>query len=130
MIVQKIITALVVLLMGGTVALAAVPQNISAVQAREMIEKDSQLYLLDVRTFQEYSEIRLEGATLIPIDQLLRRIAELPKDRPMLVYCAVGSRSTQVVNYLAKIGYGPIYNLNGGIWAWQLRKYPVLKGGP
>jgi len=130
LIVQKIFTVLAVLLMGGTLALAAVPQNISAVQAREMIEKDPQLYLLDVRTFQEYSEIRLEGATLIPIDQLLRRIEELPKDRPMLVYCAVGSRSSQVVNYLAKIGYGPVYNLNGGIWSWQLRNYPVLKGGP
>lgn len=130
MIFQKIITALVVLLMGGTMALAAVPENLSAVQAREMIEEDPQVYLLDVRTFQEYSEVRLEGAQLIPIDQLLRRIAELPKERPILVYCAVGSRSTQVVNYLAKIGYGPVYNLNGGIWAWQLRKYPVLKGGP
>ena len=130
MLFQKIIIVLAVLLVGCSIALATVPQNISATQAREMIENDPQLYLLDVRTFQEYSEIRLEGATLIPIDQLLRRIAELPKDRPMLVYCAVGSRSTQVVNYLAKIGYGPIYNLNGGIWAWQLRKYPVLKGGP
>lgn len=127
---QSIFFALVLLLIGGSVVLASVPQNLSAVQAREMIEKDTQVYLLDVRTFQEYSQIRLAGANLIPIDQLLRRIAELPKDRPILVYCAVGSRSTQVVNYLAKVGYGPVYNLNGGIWAWQLRKYPVLTGGP
>lgn len=122
--------ALIVLLLSGTMALASVPQNLSAVQALELLEKNKQVYLLDVRTFQEYSQIRLEGANLIPIDQLLRRIAELPKDRPILVYCAVGSRSSQVVNYLAKIGYGPIYDLNGGIWAWQLRGYPVLKGGP
>lgn len=118
------------LLACATVTLASVPQNLSAVQAREMLEKNDQVYLLDVRTFQEYSQVRLAGATLIPIDQLLRRIAELPKNRPILVYCAVGSRSTQVMNYLAKIGYGPVYNLNGGIWAWQLRGYPVLKGGP
>ncbi|PLX87991.1 MAG: rhodanese-like domain-containing protein [Desulfuromonas sp.] len=119
-----------VLLFAAGAACASVPQNISAVQARDMIAGDSQIYLLDVRTFQEYSQVRLAGAHLIPIDQLLRRIAELPKDQPILVYCAVGSRSTQVVNYLAKIGYGPVYNLNGGIWAWQLRGYPVLKGAP
>lgn len=128
--IQRFLVAIALLLTCATVALASVPQNLSAVQAREMLEKNDQVYLLDVRTFQEYSQIRLAGANLIPIDQLLRRIAELPKDRPILVYCAVGSRSTQVMNYLAKIGYGPVYNLNGGIWAWQLRGYPVLKGGP
>jgi phage shock protein E len=72
----------------------------------------------------------LEGARLIPIDQLTRRIAELPKDRPILVYCAVGSRSAQVVNYLARQGYPEIYNLDGGIFAWAQGGYPVLKGGP
>lgn len=127
---KKLIIVLIALLLGTGSALASVPQNLSAVQALELLEQDQQVYLLDVRTFQEYQQIRLDGATLIPIDQLLRRIAELPKERPILVYCAVGSRSSQVVNYLAKIGYGPVYNLNGGIWAWQLRGYPVLKGGP
>jgi len=126
----RIFVPILLLLMGATLTTASVPQNITAVQARELIEAQKDLYLLDVRTLQEYSEVRLEGATLVPIDQLLRRIAELPKDRPILVYCAVGSRSSQVVNYLAKVGYGPVYNLKGGIWAWQLRKYPVLKGSP
>jgi rhodanese-related sulfurtransferase len=128
--VRKLLLALLLFLAAGGPALASVPQNLTASQAREMIEQDSQLFLLDVRTFPEYQQVRMKDAQLIPIDQLLRRIAELPKDRPILVYCAVGSRSTQVVNYLAKNGYGPVYNLNGGIWAWQLRGYPVLKGGP
>ncbi|HEX9777421.1 MAG TPA: rhodanese-like domain-containing protein [Geopsychrobacteraceae bacterium] len=128
--VQRLIGTLIVLLLWGAAAQAAVAQDISAAQARDMLEKDTQVYLLDVRTFEEYSQVRLEGAALIPIDQLLRRIAEVPRDRPILVYCAVGSRSTQVGNYLAKSGYGPVYNLSGGIWAWQLRKFPVLEGGP
>lgn len=127
---QKLSAVLLLLLLAATTALASVPQNLNAVQARELLEKDQQVYLLDVRTFQEYQQVRLDGAQLIPIDQLLRRIAELPKDQPILVYCAVGSRSSQVVSYLARIGYGPVYNLSGGIWAWQLRGYPVLKGGP
>lgn len=130
MTIQKFALTLMTFLLTSNLVLASVPQNLSAVQALELLEKNKQVYLLDVRTFQEYQQIRLDGATLIPIDQLLRRIAELPKDKPILVYCAVGSRSSQVVNYLAKIGYGPVYNLTGGIWAWQLRGYPVLNGGP
>ncbi|PLX88162.1 MAG: rhodanese-like domain-containing protein [Desulfuromonas sp.] len=121
---------MLLLLAGAGSVLASIPQNLTASQARDLIEQDSQVFLLDVRTFPEYQQVRMKDARLIPIDQLLRRIAELPKDRPILVYCAVGSRSSQVVNYLAKNGYGPVYNLNGGIWAWQLRGYPVLKGGP
>lgn len=127
---RKLLLALLLLLAGAGSVLASIPQNLTASQARDLIEQDSQVFLLDVRTFPEYQQVRMKDARLIPIDQLLRRIAELPKDRPILVYCAVGSRSSQVVNYLAKNGYGPVYNLNGGIWAWQLRGYPVLKGGP
>ena len=124
------IISLLVVLLTGVATQASVPQSLSAVQARELLDNNRQVYLLDVRTFEEYQQLRLDGASLIPIDQLLQRIAELPRDRPILVYCAVGSRSSQVVNYLAKVGYGPIYNLSGGIWAWQLRGFPVLQGGP
>ncbi|NIQ08628.1 MAG: rhodanese-like domain-containing protein, partial [Gammaproteobacteria bacterium] len=73
---------------------------------------------------------RLQGARLIPIDQLVARIGELPKDRPILVYCAVGSRSAQVVNYLARRGFSELYNLYGGIYSWAQKGYPILKGGP
>lgn len=74
--------------------------------------------------------MRIDGAHLIPIDKLMARIDEIPRDRALLVYCAVGSRSTSVSDYLVKRGYGQVYNLQGGIWAWQLRNYPVLKGAP
>lgn len=128
--VGKVVLILLVTLLLGQSALASVPQNLNAAQARKLLEGQPQTYLLDVRTFPEYQQVRLQGATLIPIDQLLRRMDELPKGKPILVYCAVGSRSSQVVNYLARIGFGPVYNLSGGIWAWQLRGFPVLKGGP
>jgi len=109
---------------------AAQVRNINADQARKIIATMDDLFLLDVRTPQEYAEVRLAGARLIPIDNFTARIAEVPKDRPILVYCAVGSRSSRVADYLARSGYSDIYNLTGGIWAWQLRGYPVLKGLP
>jgi rhodanese-related sulfurtransferase len=60
----------------------------------------------------------------------MQRLGELPMDRPILVYCAVGSRSAQVFNFLARRGYPEVYNLDGGIYAWAQRGYPVLQGKP
>lgn len=109
---------------------AAVSRNLSAPEARSLLQRDGRVFLLDVRTPEEYRQVRLEGARLIPIDELLRRQDEIPADRPVLVYCAVGSRSSQVANYLARQGHAEVYNMYGGIWAWQLRGLPVLQGGP
>lgn len=121
----------ILLLLGlPSVGEAAVARNLSPVDAVALAGQRGDLYLLDVRTLGEYREFRLEGARLIPIDELTRRLAELPRDRPILVYCAVGSRSSQVVNYLARQGYPELYNLYGGIYAWAQGGYPVLRGGP
>lgn len=109
---------------------AGVARDLSVFQARELLQKDSRVFLLDVRTPGEYRQVRLDGARLIPIDQLRQRLGELPKDRPIIVYCAVGARSSQVLRYLAGQGYPEVYNLYGGISAWQLRGLPVLKGAP
>ena len=109
---------------------AAVARNLSSQEAYAMVGQRGDLFLLDVRTLGEYQQARLDGARLIPIDQFVKRLAEVPKDRPVLVYCAVGSRSAQVVNYLARKGYPEIYNLYGGIYAWAQKGLPVLQGGP
>ncbi len=109
---------------------ANITRNLSPQEAYAMVDQRSDLFLLDVRTFGEYQQARLDGARLIPIDQFVKRLAEVPKDRPVLVYCAVGSRSAQVVNYLARQGYPEIYNLSGGIYAWAQKGLPVLQGGP
>jgi rhodanese-related sulfurtransferase len=107
---------------------AAIARNVAPQEAFSLVAQRSDLYVLDVRTPKEYQQTRLEGARLIPIDQFVKRLAEVPKNRPVLVYCAVGSRSAQVVNYLARQGYSEIYNLYGGIYSWEQSGYPVLKG--
>ena len=109
---------------------AAVARNLSPQEASAMIGQRGDLFLLDVRTPGEYRQTRLQGAHLIPIDQFVKRLEEVPRDRPVLVYCAVGSRSAQVVNYLARQGYPEIYNLYGGLYAWAQQGLPVLQGGP
>lgn len=120
-----------VLLLGSTsLAVAATARNLGAQEAESLLRKRQDVYLLDVRTPEEYRQFRLANATLIPIDQVTRRLAEIPKDRPILVYCAVGSRSAQVFNFLARQGYAEVYNLEGGIYGWAQRGYPVLQGRP
>ena len=109
---------------------SAVTSNLTPKESFDLVGQRSDLFLLDVRTHGEYQQTRLEGARLIPIDQFVKRLNEVPKDRPILVYCAVGSRSAQVVSYLARQGYPEVYNMYGGIYSWSQNGYPVLRGGP
>ena len=129
---RKLMIALTLgsLLVSTTLAAAAIARNIAPQDAFALLKQRQNIYLLDVRTPQEYQQARLADSHLIPIHQVMQRLGELPTDRPILVYCAVGSRSAQVFNFLARRGYPEVYNLDGGIYAWAQRGYPVLQGKP
>jgi rhodanese-related sulfurtransferase/rubrerythrin len=75
--------------------------------------------LLDVRQPKEYREEHIPGASLVPLPQLSERMSEVPKDRPTIVYCAIGGRSEVAARFLASRGYGEVYNLSGGIRGWR-----------
>jgi rhodanese-related sulfurtransferase len=127
---KRILFTLMVFALSCAFVQAAQVQNLSASAAQQMLQQNKNTYLLDVRTPEEYLQVRIDGAHLIPIDKVTARINEIPSDKPLLVYCAVGSRSAQVSRYLVQQGYTQVYNLEGGIWAWQLRNYPVSQGAP
>lgn len=105
--------------------------NLTAAQANDMIKADSTLVLLDVRTPGEFagSTGHLPGAMLIPVQELEQRMAELEplKDRPILVYCRSGSRSSRAIGMLANKGYN-LYMLDGGITDWLSAGY-ATEGG-
>lgn len=111
----------------GSSVSASQVKNLDAMQASQLLQ-DKSVFLLDVRTPMEFGQARLDGANLIPIDQFLKREREVPKNRPILIYCAVGSRSNQVARYLAQRGYPQVYNLYGGIVSWQRQGLSVLRG--
>ncbi len=75
-------------------------------------------FLLDVRQPEEYATARIEGAVLIPLNELPGRLAELPKDRPVVVMCHHGMRSAHAVHHLREAGIDAL-NLAGGIDAWS-----------
>lgn len=127
---KSCMTLVVTLFLAVQGAHAGTVTNLDARQAYELLQQRPEVFLLDVRSPQEYGQVRLANAHLIPIDQFIAREREVPKDKPILVYCAVGQRSEKVADYLARKGYPEVYDLKGGIWGWQLRKLPVLTGLP
>lgn len=127
---KTMILAGLLMVCGSQTVVAGTVQKLDAHRAYAMLRQDASVFLLDVRSLREYQHVRLADARLIPIDQLLARQMELPRDRPILVYCEVGQRSAQVAAYLVGQGYPAVFDLQGGIWGWQLRNLPVLKGLP
>lgn len=82
-------------------------------------------FLLDVREPEEYAAAKLEGAHLIPLNELPGRLAELPKDRPLVVLCHHGVRSAHAVHHLREAGYDAL-NMSGGIAAWSREIDPSI----
>ena len=86
--------------------------------------------VVDVREPHEFAQARVEGVVLMPISQFVARHAELPKDRPLLMLCAAGSRSTSATMYLLQAGWTDVRNVTGGMIAWQAAGLPVRTGPP
>lgn len=105
--------------------LTATTGRFSAPLAAERISSSEPLQLLDVRTPRERDEKSIEGSVGIPLNHLLERVRELPKNRPLLVYCAGGYRSSIAASLLQREGFGDVTEIAGGIAAWEAAKLPV-----
>lgn len=84
-------------------------------------------YVLDVRTADEYVSGHVPGAVNIPHDQLASRLAEVPKDRDVVLYCRSGRRAELAGDVLAESGYTRLGHLEGDIVAWVDQGRPVEK---
>jgi rhodanese-related sulfurtransferase len=86
--------------------------------------------LVDVRERYEFEAVRAPGVVLIPLSEFGMRFAELPRDRPLLMICAAGSRSQRAGEFLAARGYPDVANVAGGIIAWQAAGLSISGGPP
>lgn len=84
-------------------------------------------YVLDVREASELEQARLDDATHIPLGELVDRVGEVPRDRPVYVLCHVGGRSAQATRFLTQQGVDA-HNIDGGIVAWYRAGLPVVQG--
>lgn len=85
--------------------------------------------VIDVRTEKEFNEGHIVNALHIPQANITNRISELEKlkHKPIIVSCKSGQRSGQVCAILKKQGFDHIYNLAGGVAAWQSANFPLTK---
>ena len=94
-----------------------VPQ-LSVKELKQRIDGGEDVFLLDVREPYEY-QIAQIGGKLIPQNDVPQRLAEIPRDREIVVQCRSGARSQKIAEFLKQSGYTQVVNLAGGILAWS-----------
>jgi rhodanese-related sulfurtransferase len=99
----------------------ASPQDIPQIDPealKSLLESSAPPLVLDVREDWEREAARLPGTLDIPMAQVPQRLADLPRDRDIVVMCHGGGRSRKVTQFLLQNGYTRVKNLDGGIQAW------------
>jgi rhodanese-related sulfurtransferase len=96
-------------------------------QVHTMVAQSPRPYLLDVRTPGEYKQGHINGAELMPLDELSTRMARLPKKREIICVCESGSHSSVAARQLSAQGY-KVSNLRGGMNRWARAGLPVKTG--
>jgi hydroxyacylglutathione hydrolase len=101
-------------------------ERITVSSAAERLATSSLPFMIDVRTTREWNEAHVEGAVNLPLSQISQRLAELPPDRPLILYCASGYRSTIATSLLRREGLPDVANLVGGLRAWDSARLPTV----
>ncbi len=105
----------------------SVPE-IKAEELKQRLDAGEDLYLLDVRSENEYETSNI-GGHLIPLPELQERVKELDSSRKIVAICKMGPRGAKAVQLLHMAGFTQVWNLTGGIHAWsdrvdrRVRKY-------
>lgn len=102
------------------------PKEVSREEARKLVEEGAQL--VDVRADHEWEAGRIAGATHVPLPQLPERLGEIDKDRPVVLYCRGGNRSTMAAAALGDAGYDAV-KLSEGIVGWSEEDLPLEPEG-
>ena len=100
--------------------------SLTAAEVNEKLKFGKHPLVLDVRQPDEYRQGHIAGSKLIPLNELHRRMKELPQGREIVCVCASGSRSASAAKTLAKEGY-TVFDMQDGMLAWRRAKLPVQK---
>ena len=102
--------------------------SVTTLEATQLINRQDAL-VVDVREQAEYAQSHILNSRLLPLSQIETRIGDIDKfkDKPVIVYCATGNRSSTAAALLRKSGFSNVSNLSGGFAAWQQAGLPVQK---
>ncbi len=108
--------------------LSTLPADFYGIQpaaAKQMMDT-LDVFILDVREPAEFKDGRIPGAVNIPIRDLPKRLGEIPKGKPIIVYCGIGHRGAMALLFLKGQGYN-VKSILGGYKAWTGANLPVEK---
>ena len=99
--------------------------DVTVTEAYNLIKNTTNLFILDVRTEDEYDAGHINNSYLLPYDEIITNQDKLPlnKSHPILVYCRSGIRSAIASNTLVELNYTQIYNLEKGYILWELYEF-------
>lgn len=100
--------------------------KLTAEELSEKLKFGKHPLVIDVRQPEEFRQGHIAGAKLMPLNELHRRMKELPQTREIVCVCASGSRSSSAAKVLLKEGY-TVFDMQGGMLAWRRAKLPVQK---
>jgi adenylyltransferase/sulfurtransferase len=100
---------------------AAIGSTITAGELARMTTNGDNFYLVDIREPAEWEIVRIPGATLIPKGDLPSKLAELPQDKPVVLYCKTGVRSAEALVLLKNAGFTDAKHVQGGVSAWTVQ---------
>jgi rhodanese-related sulfurtransferase len=99
--------------------------SISPAEAYQRLQARPEVVIVDVRQPVETRSGTVPGAVLIPLSEFGRRLAELPRDRPILTICRSGHRSPLAARQLKQAGYD-VTDVDGGMMAWERAGLPIV----
>jgi rhodanese-related sulfurtransferase len=101
-------------------------QNITPGELQQRLTANEAWLIVDVRMPEEFAnDGHLQNSRLLPLPYLQARSQELPKDKPIALICRSGNRSRVAAEQLAALGFTRVYNVSGGIIAWQRAGLPL-----
>ena len=105
--------------------LIAVTERVSAPFAAELLSSSQPPMAIDVRAPGERDRKHIAGSLSFPLNHLIENLEKLPKDRPLLVYCAGGYPSSIAASLLQRGGFDSVTEIAGGLAGWESAKLPV-----
>jgi rhodanese-related sulfurtransferase len=101
--------------------------RVTPAEAADALASATPPIVLDIRAPREWHKSHIDGSVNIPLNHLVERIEEVPVNRPVLVHCAGGYRSSIAAGILQRNGRTNLTELNGGIAAWEAAGLPVQR---
>lgn len=113
----------------STSACGQTAKTVTVEEAKAMIDKNTKIVVLDVRTPGEWNSGHLKNAKHADIQSsdFEQKIASIDKNATVVVYCAAGGRSSRAASIMVQKGYKDVINMAGGINAWNAAGYPTTK---